>query len=389
MTDATSRAGESRVLGEPGDKGVAAQASSATPILRFDHVTKRFADFTAVDDVTLDIQEGEFFALLGPSGCGKSTLLRLLAGFETPSGGRVILAGRDVGAVPPYRRPVNMMFQSYALFPHLTVAGNVAFGLRQERLSKSAIKARVAEMLNLVKLEHMADRRPDQLSGGERQRVALARALAKQPRVLLLDEPMAALDKKLREATQFELIDLQARLGTTFVIVTHDQQEAMTVADRLAVMAQGRIIQVATPAEIYEQPISRYVAEFVGDVNMIEGGLTTAEPSGSLIDSARVGSIRVIEHAGALPGATVWLALRPEKIQITHEASSAAENCFFGRVLDIAYLGNLSTYKVALDKGAIMKATVANMTRSIERPIGRDDRVVLSWPANAGVVLTG
>src|SRR5207247_4395318 len=249
---------------------------AARPLVRFEQVSKRFGAISAVGRLSLDIFAGEFFALLGPSGCGKTTLLRLLAGFETPDEGRILLEGADLAGMPPYRRPTNMMFQSYALFPHLSVERNIAFGLEQERMPKLQIAARVEEMLALVKLEGFARRKPDRLSGGERQRVALARALAKRPKVLLLDEPMAALDKKLRAETQFELIELQAKLGTTFVIVTHDQEEAMNLADRMAVMERGRIVQVGTPAEIYEQPNSRYVADFVGDVSLLEGHLARA-----------------------------------------------------------------------------------------------------------------
>src|SRR2546430_6248822 len=248
-------------------------------LVSFDQVTKRFGDSTAVDGLSLDIHEREFFALLGPSGCGKTTLLRLLAGFETPDAGRVMLAGQDLAGIPPYRRPVNMMFQSYALFPHLTVAGNVAFGLKQDRLPKDEIAARVEEMLALVQLTGFAARKPDQLSGGQRQRVALARSLAKRPMVLLLDEPLAALDRKLREETRFELKELQRRLETTFVIVTHDQDEAMAVADRIGVMNQGKLAQVGTPAEVYERPNSRWVAGFVGGVNLIEGRVTAVYQS--------------------------------------------------------------------------------------------------------------
>jgi len=362
---------------------------AARPLVRFERVTKRFGAAVAIDDLSLDIFPGEFFALLGPSGCGKSTLLRLLAGFETPSDGRVLLDGAAIDAVPPHRRPVNMMFQSYALFPHLTVEANVAFGLKQERRSRVDIAARVAEMLALVKMQPLARRKPHALSGGQRQRVALARSLVKRPRVLLLDEPLAALDKQLRAQTQFELIDLQARLGTTFVIVTHDQEEAMTVAGRIAVMQHGRIVQVGTPAEIYEQPNSRYVARFVGDVNLIEGRLAASGPSGSLIDSVAGIRLAVAQRVEGGVGATVWVALRPEKVRIAVEQPPGAENCVAGRVSEIAYLGNVSVYKVRLDNGFMLKAQAANLTRLVERSIKVDDRVWLSWTPDAGVVLTG
>jgi putrescine transport system ATP-binding protein len=362
---------------------------AARPLVRFDAVTKRFGDTLAVDALSLDIFPGEFFALLGPSGCGKSTLLRLLAGFETPSEGRVLLDGTAIDAVPPHRRPVNMMFQNYALFPHLTVEGNVAFGLKQEGLPRGDIVTRVAEMLALVKLAPLARRKPHELSGGQRQRVALARSLVKRPRVLLLDEPLAALDKQLRGETQFELMELQARLGTTFMIVTHDQEEAMTVAHRMAVMDRGRIVQVGTPAEVYEQPNSRYVASFVGDVNLIEGRLAATGSSGSLIESAAGARLATNHGVDAAAGATVWVALRPEKLRVATQAPAANENCVTGRVAEIAYLGNVSIYKVRLDNGLIMKAQLPNLTRVVERPIGTNDRVWLSWTPDAGVVLTG
>jgi putrescine transport system ATP-binding protein len=362
---------------------------AAPALVRFERVTKRFGDAVAIDALSLDIFAGEFFALLGPSGCGKSTLLRLLAGFETPSEGRVLLAGQVIDAVPPHRRPVNMMFQSYALFPHLTVERNVAFGLKQEGRSRADIAARVAEMLALVKLEPFARRKPHELSGGQRQRVALARSLVKRPQVLLLDEPLAALDKQLRAETQFELIELQARLGTTFVIVTHDQEEAMTVARRIAVMDRGRIVQVGTPADVYEQPNSRYVASIVGDVNLIEGRLVTSEAAGSLIDSTAGVKLAMAQRVESAAGATVWVALRPEKVRIAVEPPAAGETCVAGRVAEIAYLGNVSVYKVRLDNGFMMKAQVANLTRLVERPIRTDDRVWLSWTPDAGVVLAG
>ena len=359
------------------------------PLVRFEAVTKRFGGVLAVDRLSLDIYAGEFFALLGPSGCGKTTLLRMLAGFEMPDDGRIRLADADISGVPPYRRPVNMMFQSYALFPHLTVADNIAFGLKQDRLSKPEIAARVAEMLALVKLEGFERRKPHQLSGGQRQRVALARSLAKRPKVLLLDEPLAALDKKLREETQFELMDVQARLGTTFVIVTHDQEEAMTVAHRIAVMDRGALAQVATPRELYEQPSSRWVAGFIGDVNLLEGTVTAAGAGGLAIAGA--GGRRYRVAAGdATVGQAVCLALRPEKLRLAAAPpAEAAENCVAGRVHDIAYLGDISLYRVTLDDGTVMTASLANASRLVERPIGWDDQVWLSWTPDAGVVLTG
>jgi putrescine transport system ATP-binding protein len=362
--------------------------TTAEPLVTFHRVTKRFGDFAAIDDLTLHIFEREFFALLGPSGCGKTTLLRLLAGFEAPDAGRVLLGGEDLAGVPPYRRPVNMMFQSYALFPHLTVAGNVAFGLKQDRLPKGEIAARVDEMLALVQLEGFAHRKPHQLSGGQRQRVALARSLAKRPKVLLLDEPLAALDRKLREETRFELKDLQARLQTTFVIVTHDQDEAMTVADRIAVMDRGRLAQVGTPAEIYEQPNSRWVASFVGNVNLIEARVSAVYPSFMTAERAGL-RLRVHQPVAVAPGETVWVALRPEKIAIAHDVpANSSENGAAGVVTDIGYRGTVSLYKVRLDDGLIVEVALMNASRLAQRTVQANDRVWLSWAPEAGVVLT-
>jgi putrescine transport system ATP-binding protein len=360
------------------------------PLLRIEGVSKRFGVFAAVDHLSLDIYQGEFFALLGPSGCGKTTLLRLIAGFDPPSAGRILLDGVDLATVPPHRRPVNMMFQSYALFPHLTVEANIAFGLKQEGLPKTQIAERVADMLALVKLESFGRRKPHELSGGQRQRVALARALVKRPRVLLLDEPMAALDKKLRAATQFELMDLQRRLGLTFIIVTHDQSEAMTVADRIAVMDRGRLMQVAPPAEIYEQPNSRWVADFIGDVNLFEGRVGA---DGTSVEGTTLGRLRVAAPIEASPQATVWVAVRPEKMRIAPGAASAqqpaaAENCVAATIVDIGYLGDLSIYRLRTADGAPVQAAVANTGRLAQRDAGWDDKVWLSFAPDAAVVLT-
>jgi putrescine transport system ATP-binding protein len=358
------------------------------PLLRIEGVSRRFGTVPAVDNLSLDIYQGEFFALLGPSGCGKTTLLRIIAGFEQPSAGRILLDGVDLAPVPPHRRPVNMMFQSYALFPHLTVEANVAFGLKQEGLARTEIAARVADMLALVKLESLGRRKPHELSGGQRQRVALARSLVKRPRVLLLDEPMAALDKKLRGETQFELMDLQRRLGLTFIIVTHDQSEAMTVADRIAVMDRGRLMQVAPPAEIYEHPNSRWVADFIGSVNLFEGRVGP----GASVEGTPVGPIRIAGKIDAEPGATVWVAVRPEKLRITQGElppdTAAAENCVAATVVDIGYLGDLSIYRLLTEQGLPLRAAVANIVRLTGPGIGWNDRVWLSFAPDAAIVLT-
>jgi putrescine transport system ATP-binding protein len=359
------------------------------PLLRFEGIGKRFGDVVAVDRVSLDIYEGEFFSLLGPSGSGKSTLLRILAGFEQPSEGRLLLDGEDIADMPPHRRPVNMMFQSYALFPHFTVAGNVAFGLKQESLPNAEIEARTRDILALVQLEEYAERKPHQLSGGQRQRVALARALVKRPRLLLLDEPLSALDRKLREETRFELTALQRRLGLTFIMVTHDQDEAMALSDRIGVMNRGGLVQVASPTEIYEQPNSRWVAGFVGDVNLIEAQVATAEAGGSTLEAAGGVRLRVAQRIDAPAGTMLWIAVRPEKIQVSQKTPPAPDgNGLSGVVMDIGYLGDVSVYKVRTDSGLILKSTVANRARTLEQGIDRGDRVWLRWTADAGVVLT-
>jgi len=351
-------------------------------LVRFQQVSKRFGDVTAVDALTLDIRQGEFFALLGPSGCGKTTLLRLLAGFEVPSEGRILLDGEDIGAVPPHRRPVNMMFQSYALFPHLTVEGNIGFGLRQENVGRRERRERVADMLALVKLQGFGRRRVGQLSGGQRQRVALARSLIKRPRVLLLDEPLAALDKKLRAETQFELMELQRKLGTTFVIVTHDQEEAMIVSDRIAVMDQGRLVQVAAPPEIYERPKSRWVADFLGEVTLIEGSLND---DGTL--ATRLGPLVVA--GGGKTRDKVWLALRPEKLRMDAERPAAdGLNVAAGIVFEIGYRGDVSLYKVQLADRSLMKIARANTGARGQPAFAVKDLVWVSWPHDAGVLLT-
>ena len=363
---------------------------SAKPFIEFRNVSKRFGEFVAVDNVSLGVYEREFFALLGPSGCGKTTLMRMVAGFEEPSTGEVYLDGQNLAGVPPYRRPTNMMFQSYALFPHMTVEANVAFGLKQAGAPQAEIETRVVEMLKLVKLTPFAKRKPHQLSGGQKQRVALARSLARKPKVLLLDEPLGALDKKLREETQFELTDLQMDLGLTFIIVTHDQEEAMTLADRIAVMEHGRIVQVGTPAEIYEQPNSRYVADFIGNINLLEARVVTNAGGHVRMDATGTGAIvNAEQEMTAAAGDTVWFAIRPEKLTVTHDPPAhAAVNAIEGEVWDIGYLGDISIYHVRLSTGVTVKATIANHSRIVERPITWNDKVWLSWTPDAGVVLT-
>jgi putrescine transport system ATP-binding protein len=362
---------------------------SAAPAahVRIEGVVKRFtAGAAAVDGVSLDIAAGEFFALLGPSGCGKTTLLRMLAGFETPDAGRILIDGVDMASVPPYRRPVNMMFQSYALFPHMTVAGNVGFGLRQDRLPRAAIDARVGAMLDLVKLQRLARRKPHQLSGGERQRVALARALAQQPRLVLLDEPLAALDRKLREETRFELVRIQRSVGVTFLMVTHDQEEAMSMASRIAVMSEGRIVQLGTPPQIYESPASRFVADFIGAVNLFAGRVAGAAGGLLHIECGEAEATLAVAHAPLAPGSAVAVALRPEKLGLS--APPGAVNCLRGRVRGMSYRGEVSTYEVELAGGKIVRVTLPNVTREHRRVVA-GDAVTLAFAPESAVVLPG
>jgi putrescine transport system ATP-binding protein len=373
--------------GEPGAN------AADMPLLRIEAVTKKFGVFRAVDRLSLDIRAGEFFALLGPSGCGKTTLLRMLAGFETPDEGRILLGGRDIAQVLPHQRPVNMMFQNYALFPHLNVRDNIAFGLNRAGLPPAQIDARVAEMVALVKLEGLEKRKPDQLSGGQKQRVALARSLARRPRVLLLDEPLAALDKKLRESTQLELMELQRRLGMTFIIVTHDQEEAMTVAGRIGVMDAGRLEQVATPRELYEAPASRWVAEFVGDVNIFEGHVESREAGRLMVSTKDAGTIAVAEPRQPITKTIVGVAIRPEKLKLSRRGpvsdavNAHAINRLEGIVTDVGYLGGVTTYKVKLDSGAVVRSSMANTARIDIDAYHASQRVVAWFTPDDCVVL--
>jgi len=352
-------------------------------LLELEGVSKRFGAVVAVDDVSLTIERGTLFALLGPSGCGKTTLLRMIAGFETPERGHILIDGVDVTALPPYARPVNMMFQSYALFPHMDVAGNIAFGLRQERIDRRRITARVTEMLALVQMADYGQRRPHELSGGQRQRVALARALAKMPKLLLLDEPLAALDRKLRAETRLELIGIQERVGTAFLVVTHDQEEALSMASRLAVMNRGCLVQIGTPAEIYEQPNSRFVADFVGEVNLFEGKLTAAFNCLAL-DVAGLARPIPLPSRTALPqGTTATLALRPEKLRLWHEPP--VEFAIPATVASVGYFGGVSIVQLMVGDGRLLKARVAS---AAARCFTRGMAVWAGWSPDDGVVIT-
>jgi putrescine transport system ATP-binding protein len=357
--------------------------------IRIRGISKHFGSFVAVDNVDLDIGRGELFSILGGSGCGKTTLLRMLAGFEIPTAGTIEIDGVDITTQPPYRRHVNMMFQSYAIFPHMTVEKNIAYGLRKEKVASNEIGGRVDEMLELVQLGEFGKRRPDQLSGGQRQRVALARALIKRPKVLLLDEPLAALDKKLRERTQFELMNIQEELGITFVVVTHDQEEAMTLSDRIAVMDEGRFLQTGTPLEIYEFPDSRFVANFIGTVNTFEGVVRSIAEGQIVVDSPDVGTpLKALGSYDVAIGQNVCVAIRPEKIFVRKDKPADDDSVRIeGEVEDLGYLGNLSLYRIRLANDKVVLVSSQNRRRSTRRFLDWEDKVWISWRARSAVVL--
>jgi putrescine transport system ATP-binding protein len=375
---------------------IAAGKASDANFVRIDQLTKRFDEVAAVDDVSIDIEKGEIFALLGSSGCGKSTLLRMLAGFETPSQGHVYLDGVDISTMPPYERPINMMFQSYALFPHLTVFQNIAFGLERDKMPKDKIAERVEVMLNIVQLKPYAKRKPHQLSGGQQQRVALARCLAKSPKLLLLDEPLGALDRKLREQTQFELVNIIKKVGVTCVMVTHDQEEAMIMADRIAVMQEGRFLQVGRPGEIYETPNCLFVAGFIGDVNLFNGTVEVDEPDHVVIGSPECQHFVSHGITGTL-GMEVSIALRPEKICLQETeptledrelAAEHGHNCTRGTIDGVAYFGKFTLFHVRLDSGKVIKATRENVARHEDKQLVRGQSVYAWWDGSDVVVLT-
>jgi spermidine/putrescine ABC transporter ATP-binding subunit len=363
------------------------------PIISVRGVTKRFGQLAAVDDVSLDIMKGEFFVLLGPSGCGKTTLMRMIAGFELPTQGQILIDGQDMVGVPPNKRPVNMVFQSYAVFPHMTVSDNVAYGLKIAGTSGDEIKTRVIEALELVKLDGLGDRKPDQLSGGQRQRVALARSLIMRPKVLLLDEPLSALDAKLRAQMQFELAELQDNVGITFVTVTHDQDEALSMAGRIAVINKGQIAQLATPSDLYEFPANRFVADFVGSVNLFEGRLTIDEPERAVVDCPEIGKIYMNHGVTGAHAATVWVAIRPEKMtlckagQAKPKDAPEGHNVAHGQIIGMSYLGDCTLYEIKLDSGRVIRISRANLSRWDQEDFTWDDKVSLYWHPTSPVVL--
>ena len=364
-------------------------SQSSEPLIRIKDVSKLFGDFVAVDNVSLEIGHSELFSILGGSGCGKSTLLRMMAGFEAPSAGTIEIDGVDVTRQPPYERPVNMMFQSYAIFPHMDVKKNVGYGLRKDGVTASEIAKRVDEMLELVQLTDFRDRKPDQLSGGQSQRVALARALIKRPRVLLLDEPLAALDKKLREHTQFELVNIQEELGISFVVVTHDQEEAMTLSDRIAVMDKGRFLQVGAPKEVYEYPQSRFVADFIGTINTFEGTVKSVTDIRLSVSSDELGGeLQALGSYDIKAGQSVCIAVRPEKIFLSREEPDDEDDIRArGIVEDLGYFGNLSLYRVRLASGKIVQVSSQNRRRTTDLDVEWEDEIWISWRPRSAVVL--
>ena len=365
---------------------------NAVPFIQIQNVSKHFGDFVAVKNIDLDIYQGELFCLLGGSGCGKTTLLRMLSGFEIPTEGKIFIDGIDMTNVPPYERPVNMMFQSYALFPHMTVENNVAYGLKRDGVDKDQIALRVEEMLAMVELSEFNKRKPHQLSGGQRQRVALARALIKRPKVLLLDEPLAALDKRLREQTQFELMNIQEKLGVTFVVVTHDQEEAMTLSTRIAIMDRGEFSQIGTPTDIYEYPKNRSVADFIGSINMFDCTVVSSDDSQLVVKSDKDNfQFELDDDKQVRPGSKVWLAIRPEKINIKKVSEDQSEEYKMkGIVQDIGYLGNISTYRIKLSSGKIISVSVPNQVRPRDGRhfVDWDEEVLLDWHNSSPIVLT-
>ena len=364
------------------------QDINAEPYIQIEGITKSYDDVTPVKDISFSVYKGEFFSLLGRSGCGKTTLLRILAGFEKPTAGKILIDGVDITNLPAYKRPVNMMFQSYALFPHMTVYQNIAFGLKQDKLSKNVIDERVGEMLNLVQLDGYEDRKPDQLSGGQKQRVALARTLAKRPKLILLDEPLTALDKRLREETQFELVNIQEKVGITFILVTHDQEEAMTMSTRMAIMEEGKIRQIGVPHDVYEFPNSRYVAQFIGSINLFDGIVIEQDTDHVLIETHEMECRCQATHTGALPlGSNITLAIRPEKIMISTTKPEYQYNWARGVIQEIAYLGDVSIYYIKLDSGKMVMATLPNLLRLAERNFQWEDTVYLFWRSENSLVL--